>query len=344
MAAAEGTSHVECRAETDRTEPPRRAVMTWYQVTLSAIADAVLTTDPEGRVIYMNPAAERLTGWVGGEAYGQPLEEVFRIVNEKTRKAVAQPVREVIETGLVYGMANDTMLIAKDGTERPIDDSTAPVRDEAGNVIGVVMVFRDISELRRRERAVQDARAYADSIIDTVRDPLIVLDANLRVRSASRSFYQAFGVTPEVTEGRLVYELGNGQWNIPRLRTLLEEILPQENSFRDFEVDHVFERIGQRRMLLNARKVWTPENHSELILLAIEDITQPGERGRIRRQPRALSRHRRRGHELRHLHVRYAGDGDELERGAETMLGYSEAEMLGQDFRVIFTPEDIETG
>jgi two-component system, chemotaxis family, CheB/CheR fusion protein len=90
--------------------------------------------------------------------------------------------------------------------------------------------------------------------------------------SPDAHFYQAFGVTPEETDGRLVYELGNGQWNIPRLRTLLEAILPQENSFRDFEVDHVFERIGRRRMLLNGRKVWTPENRSELILLVIEDI------------------------------------------------------------------------
>jgi PAS domain-containing protein len=201
---------------------------------------------------------------VAGEAHGQPLEVVFRILNEETREPIQQPVRKVMETGLVRGLANHTLLIAKDGTERPIDDSVAPVRDEAGELIGVVMVFRDISEQRRKERAVQEALAYADSIIDTVRDPLLVLDSELRVQSANRSFYQTFAVEPEQTAGRLVYELGNGQWDIPKLRTLLEDILPEDSSFHDFEVEHRFEGIGQRRMLLNARKVFRPGSDSEL--------------------------------------------------------------------------------
>jgi PAS domain S-box-containing protein len=194
---------------------PAETVMTWYQVTLSAIGDAVLTTDPEGLVTYMNPVAEALTGWVAEEAHGRPLEEVFHVLNEESRKAVEQPVRKVIATGLVRGMANHAILIARDGTERPIDDSAAPVRDEAGGLIGVVMVFRDISEQRARERSVRDALDYAEEIIATVRDPLVVLDAGFRVRSASRSFYETFGVDPAATEGRLLFELGDGQWDIP---------------------------------------------------------------------------------------------------------------------------------
>ena len=195
---------------------PASSVMTWYQVTLSAIGDAVLTTDPEGRVTYMNPVAESLTGWVAGEAHGRPLEDVFRIVNEETRQAVEQPVRKVIETGLVRGMANHTLLIARDGTERPIDDSAAPVRDEAGDLIGVVMVFRDISEQREQERAVRDALAYAESIVDTVRDPLLVLDADLRVRSASRSFYEDFGVKPRGDRGPARLRAGQRPVGHPR--------------------------------------------------------------------------------------------------------------------------------
>src|SRR5205823_4472573 len=101
----------------------------------------------------------------------------------------------------------------------------------------------------------RDALAFAESIIDTVRDPLLVLNRGLRVVTASWEFYRTFGVTREETVGRLVYELGNNQWNIPRLRTLLEEILPQENTFRDFEVEHVFEHIGRKVMLLNARRL-----------------------------------------------------------------------------------------
>ena len=120
---------------------------------------------------------------------------------------------------------------------------------------------------------VKDSLGFAVSIIDTVREPLAILDPQLRVQYANRSFYQTFAVTPQDTENRLIYDLGNGQWNIPRLKTLLEEILPKDHSFRDLEVDHVFEGIGRRRMLLNARKIWREGNHSELILLAFEDIT-----------------------------------------------------------------------
>src|SRR5512135_1989583 len=325
------------------TALPASLVMTWHQVTLSAIGDAVLTTDPQGRVTYMNPVAESLTGWAAGEAHGQPLEEVFRIVNEETRKAVEQPVRKVIETGLVRGMANHTLLIVKDGTERPIDDSAAPVRDEAGNLIGVVMVFRDISDLRQRERVVQDALAYAENIIDTVRDPLLVLDAGLRVRSASRSFYEVFGVGPEATEGRLVYELGDGQWDIPQLRTLLEDIIPKDSSFRDFEVEHSFEGIGQRRMLLNGRKVHRPGNDSELILLSLEDITPTWRAGVDFADNRERYRVIVEGATGFAIFT-FDTDGviTSWNTGAETMLGYSEAEMLGQNFQVIFTPEDIE--
>ncbi len=318
-------------------------VMTWYQVTLSAIGDAVLTADPEGRITYMNPVAESLTGWVAEEAYGHRLEEVLRIVNEETHKAVEQPVRKVIDTGRVRGMANHTLLIAKDGTERPIDDSAAPVRDEAGELIGVVMVFRDISEQRRKGREVHDALTYARNIIDTVREPFLVLDTDLRVRSANHSFYEAFGVVPEETEGRLIYELGNDQWDIPQLRTLLEEILPTDSSFRDFEVEHAFESIGRRRMLLNGRKVYGPGNDSELILLSIEDITPTWRAG----VDFADNRERYRvivegatGFAI----LTFDTDGviTSWNVGAETMLGYGEAEMLGQNYRVIFTPEDLE--
>ncbi|WP_337174229.1 PAS domain S-box protein [Paludisphaera sp.] len=314
----------------------------WYQVTLSAIGDAVLTTDLEGRVIYMNPVAESLTGWVAAEAYGRPVEEVFRIISEETGQAVKQPIRQVIETGLVRGMANHTLLVARDGTRRPIDDSAAPVRDAAGEPIGVVMVFRDIGEQRDRERAVREALEYAESIIDTVRDPLLVLDADLRVRSANCSFYRDFGVTREATEGRLVYELGNGQWDIPELRSALEDVLPKDDTFRDFEVTHEFEGIGRRRMLLNGRKVRRPGDGTELILLAIEDAT-PTWRSGVE-----FADNRERYRVIVEGAVGFAiftfdTDGviTSWNTGAREMLGYTEEEILGENFRIIFTPEDL---
>jgi len=113
-----------------------------------------------------------------------------------------------------------------------------------------------------------------DSILDSVREPLVILDSDLMVVKANRSFYRTFNVFPERTEGMLVYELGNQQWDIPKLRELLEDILPQNTIFNDFEVEHHFEAIGQKIMHLNARKIYSQEIQTQLILLAIEDVTE----------------------------------------------------------------------
>jgi len=123
------------------------------------------------------------------------------------------------------------------------------------------------------KRTVTEAREYAESIINTVREPLISLDQDLRVVTVSRSFYEFFKVKPEETVGHLVYDLGNKQWDIPKLRELLETILPQKATFDNYEVEHDFADIGRRTMLLNARQIQRGSGKERVILLAIEDIT-----------------------------------------------------------------------
>ncbi|MBI5101703.1 MAG: PAS domain-containing sensor histidine kinase [Nitrospirae bacterium] len=113
-----------------------------------------------------------------------------------------------------------------------------------------------------------------EDIVETVREPLIVLDSDLRVLSANRSFYNSFRVTPEATIGNLIYDLGNRQWDIPKLRTLLEDILLKNDKFEDYEVDHIFSNIGHKTMLLNARRIIHKEKGSQMVLLAIEDVTK----------------------------------------------------------------------
>ena len=129
---------------------------TLLQTTLASIGDAVITTDTESRITSMNPVAESLTGWTAAEATGRPLEAVFRIVDETTREPVGSPVTRSLHEGVIVALANPTVLIAKDGTERPIDDSAAPIRDQEGAVLGCVLVFRDVSERRRTERELRD--------------------------------------------------------------------------------------------------------------------------------------------------------------------------------------------
>ncbi len=137
----------------------------------------------------------------------------------------------------------------------------------------LVLAMEDVTERRRAERLLADIESYAQNIVDTVREPLLMLDPTLRVRSANRAFYQTFHVTPEETEDRLIYELGNGQWDIPALRTLLEDIIPQNSVFNDYELEHDFPTIGRRVMLLNAREL-RAGNHTELLVLALEDVTE----------------------------------------------------------------------
>ena len=113
-----------------------------------------------------------------------------------------------------------------------------------------------------------------DNVLGSIREPLVVLDSALKVVKANRSFYQTFNAKPEETEGVLIYDLGNRQWNIPKLKELLEDILPQNSIFNDFEVEHQFETIGRKIMQLNARRIYSDKNQTQLILLAIEDVTE----------------------------------------------------------------------
>ena len=160
------------RAETAALESEER-----LRTTLRSIGDAVLATDGNGRVAFLNPVAERLTGWPASEASGKAVEDVFRIVSEATRVAVESPVRRVIREGVVVGLANHTLLLARDGTEIPIADSGAPIHDAGGKITGVVLVFRDISELRRAERGTLRLAAIVASanyaIIGETTDNLI---------------------------------------------------------------------------------------------------------------------------------------------------------------------------
>ncbi len=130
-----------------------------------------------------------------------------------------------------------------------------------------------VTEHTQLKRALQEAREYAEAIIQTVREPLVVLDGDLKIISANRSFYETFEVTPEQTEGQLLYRLGNQQQDIPNLRELLEEILPEKTTFEGFQIEHDFPTIGHRIMLLNARQLQYRDGRPLMTLLAIEDIT-----------------------------------------------------------------------
>jgi two-component sensor histidine kinase len=131
----------------------------------------------------------------------------------------------------------------------------------------------ELNGFRKQFTNVEDARALAQAIVDTVREPVLVFDKDLRVIAASRSFYSVFKVSPQDTQGRRLYELGDGQWDIPKLRLLLEKIIPEQGVMEDYEVEHEFPGIGHRTMRLNARQVFYEGGADTTILLGIEDVT-----------------------------------------------------------------------
>lgn len=160
------------------------------------------------------------------------------------------------------------------GIEPNDQEGMSPFEEEVAGLRRRVEELEQVqAHLRRAERAAEAARLHAQGIIETVREPLLVLDTGLRVQSANRAFYDTFRVTPGETLGEMIYNLGNRQWDIPRLRALLDGILIENLRFEGFEVEHEFQSIGRKVMLLNARRVVGEENGTQTILLAIEDIT-----------------------------------------------------------------------
>ena len=195
------------------------------EVTLASIGDGVIVTDTQGRVTFLNGEAERLTGWTSAQAKGRPLPAVFQIINEQTRQPVENPVEKVFRLGRAVGLANHTILIAKDGREIPIDDSGAPIRQNDGTVQGVVLVFRDFTEQKRAEEDIRRSHDLLQAIIDNTPALVYVKDMEGRITVANQPLGEAVGMDAHGILGKTSREfmadskdadihMANDQWVI----------------------------------------------------------------------------------------------------------------------------------
>jgi PAS domain S-box-containing protein len=205
------------------------------------------------------------------------------------------------------------------------------------------IIQAEITDRKRAEETFVKVQKHVESILETIREPLLVLTADLNVISANQSFYQTFKVTPEETEGRFIYSIGNHQWDIPALRKLLEEIIPQNTHFNNFEVDHKFPGLGRRIMLLNARRIYSQGKGTDLLLLAIEDIT---ERKQMEESLRSSETRYRRLFETAQdgILILDADTGQIIDVNPflTKMLGYSHKDFIGRKLWEIGAFEDIE--
>ena len=297
----------------------------YLQNLLNSTQVATIFLDPELRIRNFTPAAGI----------------VFRLIPGD----VGRPITDLAAQFADVGLIDDIIEVLKSLTTRERDLAGAqgrhyllrilPYRTIHNVIDGVVVTFTDVTQLKQAEQFAEDAKTFAESIVDTVREPLLVLDKELRVQSANQSFYKTFNVTANETPNCLFYELGNHQWDIPELRRLLGEVLPEKEALEDFQVEHDFPVIGRKTMLLNARQISQQKGKIPLILLAIEDITE-----------------RRRAEELQVRLAAIVESSDDAivsenlsaiiqswNRGAERIFGYSAAEVIGKSISILAIPE-----
>jgi PAS domain S-box-containing protein len=327
---------------------------------LNSIGDGVMAIDCDGNVTYINATAEEATGWPAGEAIGSPLQTVLQVIDgdqpeprSPFRRNATDWLAPVLRHGETLPFAPEAVLLGRDGHRLAIQGSVSPLVNEptsgpesgSPNVVGATVIFRDVTDQRIAQQMRQAALDYADDIIATLRHPFLVLDEQHRVQSSNRAFYETFQVSPGETRGKLLSSLGNGQWDIPRLRQLLNELILNNTELNGFEIHHDFPRIGRRYMTLNARRIHREAEHCDLILLGIEDITERRQLEEARRE--LETRFTSLVKNVRD-HAIFTLDSDGMIQSwnleAERILGYSETDAVGQHFSVVFTDEDRQRG
>ena len=307
------------------------------QVTLASIADGIVTSDADSLVTTLNPVAERLCGLTEAEAIGRPVDEVLILTREDGTPD--RPTRDVLETGRPVPPHNHTRLARRGGGEVPVEISAAPIRGGDGQLRGVVVVVRDVTNRHKQQHAVRAARDFTEAVLDTVREPLVVVCGELAVRGANRAFFQQFGGDSAGVAGRRLGDLAGCDWVTPAVAARLKSAFA-DGPFEGYQVDH-----GGRSLVLNARKVVRREDESELLLVAVEDVTA-----------------RRAAEELAHAsQERYrlivesatdyaifstdpAGVITTWNAGSEAVFGWAEADIVGRPVEVLFTPEDRAAG
>jgi len=331
--------------ETARKAAVAYAKESWEQqerlkITLECIGDGVITTDAQGRVTMLNPVAEELTGWTGYEAIGQPLEKIFRIVNEDTRRTVENPAVRALQEGIIVGLANHTLLISRDGTERPIADSAGPIRDKHGNIIGVVLVFRDFSERRAVEQQLQESDQRFREFMDAIPGLAWIKDEKGRYLYLNKGWDDAFGVEHEQSIGMtelksvppaLAEQMRSGDLEVLQTGKPVEAVQASGEGNGEFWrcIRFPFQMASGQRLIGGVAINITAQRRAEEALRASDE--------RFRLMVESV-----RDYAIYMLNA----DGMVItwNSGAARLYGYAAEEIIGRHRTSFFTNEDVVTG
>jgi two-component system, chemotaxis family, CheB/CheR fusion protein len=218
--------------------------------------------------------------------FSPPIRALFHLIDSDIGRPIGAFTQNFAFRGLAKRAKAAIVDLATFEDEVRADDGRClllrvlPYRTQDDRVAGAVITLVDITDLKAKQSEVQEARRFAEAIVETVRHPLLALDGDLRVRSANTAFQHTFGLSPDETLGHLVYELVDGQWNVPQFRTLLEQLVPEHRQIDDYLITLDVPRLGSRKMLMNARCIADSQGAGELVLLAIEDISDRSETAR----------------------------------------------------------------
>lgn len=311
-----------------------------YRVTLASIGDAVIATDAEGRITFMNPVAEALTGWTRQDALDKPLSEVFKVINEQTREPVGNPALQALDKGLVVGLANHSVLIAKDGTERPIDDSAAPIQTTESGVTGAVLVFRDIAERRAAQRQLVESRERLRITLESIGDAVIATDAEGRVSFVNPVAQKLLGYPAEQTVGRPLRDV----FKIVNERTRQPVANPVEEVLRDGKVVG----LANHTLLLRPDGAEVPVDDSAApiqdgaesikgVVLVFRDVTERRRAEKIQATLAAIIESSDDAIVSKDLNGRIMT----WNTAAERLFGYREDEVVGQSITLIIPPDRL---
>ncbi len=326
-----------------------------YRCLFESAKDGILILDAEtGKIVDVNPFLIDLLGYTKQDLTEKSIWEIssFQDVYVNKEKFFELQQEEYVryeDLPLVTSTGNkihvefvSNVYLAKDSKVIQCNIRYITARKETKAALE-----KTRQELAVIKEAADELKTFTENIIDTIREPLLVIDKDLRVIKASRSFYKFFKVTAEETIDKLIYELGNHQWDIPKLKELLEKIIPEKNSFDNYEVEHNFSTIGKRVMLLNARQVKRALGKEKVILLAIEDITERKEKeDSLKETHRATSDFL--NTLLNHMHAPIVVWDTSMiikrfNRKFELLSGYDAVEVIGKRIDLLFPKEKIAT-